>query len=45
VLKKDGKIVLMLEHPNSEPMQHFGVKAIFQFTQINNDNLLDWHNG
>ena len=29
----------MLEHPNSELMQHFGVKAIFQFTQVNNDRL------
>jgi alcohol dehydrogenase len=39
VLKKDGIIVSMLEHPNSELMQHFGVKAIFQFTQVNNDRL------
>jgi alcohol dehydrogenase len=40
VLKKDGIIVSMLEHPNSELMQHFGVKAIFQFTQVNNDRLV-----
>jgi NADPH:quinone reductase-like Zn-dependent oxidoreductase len=39
VLKKDGIIVSMLEHPNSDLMQHFGVKAIFQFTQVNNDRL------
>jgi alcohol dehydrogenase len=39
VLKKDGIIVSMLEHPNSELIQRFGVKAIFQFTQVNNDRL------
>ncbi len=39
VLKKDGIIVLMREHPNSKLMQHFDVKAIFQFTQVNNDRL------
>ena len=40
VLKKDsGIIVSMLEQPNSELMQHFGVKAIFQFTQVNRERL------
>jgi alcohol dehydrogenase len=39
VLKKGGIIVSMLEHPNSELIQRFGVKAIFQFTQVNNDRL------
>jgi alcohol dehydrogenase len=40
VLKKgSGIIVSMLEQPNSELMQHFGVKAIFQFTQVNRERL------
>jgi len=39
VLKKAGIIVSMLEQPNSELMQQFGVKAIFQFTQVNNERL------
>jgi alcohol dehydrogenase len=39
VLKKGGIIVSMLEQPNSELMQRFGVKAIFQFTQVNKDRL------
>ncbi len=39
VLKKGGIIVSMLEQPNSELMQRFGIKAIFQFTQSNNDRL------
>jgi NADPH:quinone reductase-like Zn-dependent oxidoreductase len=29
----------MLEQPNQELMKQFGVKAIFQFTQINRDRL------
>ena len=29
----------MLEQPNSELMQQFGVKAIFQFTQVNRERL------
>jgi NADPH:quinone reductase-like Zn-dependent oxidoreductase len=29
----------MLEQPNQELMTQFGVKAIFQFTQINRDRL------
>jgi NADPH:quinone reductase-like Zn-dependent oxidoreductase len=39
VLKKDGIIVSMLEQPNAELMQEFDVKAIFQFTQVNNERL------
>jgi NADPH:quinone reductase-like Zn-dependent oxidoreductase len=39
VLKKGGIIVSMLEHPNSELMNQYGVKAIFQFTQVNRDRL------
>jgi NADPH:quinone reductase-like Zn-dependent oxidoreductase len=39
VLKKDGIIVSMLEQPNSELMQQYGVKAIFQFTGVNNERL------
>lgn len=40
VLKKgSGIIVSMLEQPNSELMQQFGVKAIFQFTKVNKERL------
>jgi alcohol dehydrogenase len=39
VLKKDGIIVSMLEQPNSELMNQYGVKAIFQFTQVNRERL------
>ena len=39
VLKKGGIIISMLEQPNSELIQRFGVKAIFQFTQVNKDRL------
>jgi NADPH:quinone reductase-like Zn-dependent oxidoreductase len=39
VLKRGGIIVSMLEQPNQELMTQFGVKAIFQFTQINRDRL------
>jgi NADPH:quinone reductase-like Zn-dependent oxidoreductase len=39
VLKKDGILVSMLEQPNSELMQQYGVKAIFQFTGVNNERL------
>jgi NADPH:quinone reductase-like Zn-dependent oxidoreductase len=46
VLKKDrGIIVSMLEQPNSELMNQYGVKAIFQFTQVNRERLTklaDW---
>jgi alcohol dehydrogenase len=39
VLKRGGTIVSMLEQPNQELMKQFGVKAIFQFTQVNRDRL------
>jgi alcohol dehydrogenase len=39
VLKKGGIIVSMLEQPNSELMNQYGVKAIFQFTQVNKERL------
>ena len=40
VLKKgSGIIVSMLEQPNSELMNQYGVKAIFQFTQLNRERL------
>ena len=34
-----GVIVSMLEQPNQELMDRFGVKAIFQFTQVNRERL------
>ena len=40
VLKKEGGIIVsMLEQPNKELMEQFGVKAIFQFTQVNKERL------
>ena len=39
VLKKGGIIVSMLEQPNSELMNQYGVKAIFQFTQADREQL------
>lgn len=39
VLKKGGTIISMLEQPNSELMQQYGVKATFQFTQVNRQRL------
>jgi alcohol dehydrogenase len=40
VLKKgEGIIVSMLEQPNSELMEKFDVKAIFQFTMVNRERL------
>ena len=39
VLKKSGIIVSMLEQPNSELMNRYGVKALFQFTQVNRERL------
>jgi alcohol dehydrogenase len=40
VLKKgSGIIVSMLEQPNSELMHQYGIKAIFQFTQVNRERL------
>ncbi|HWS20450.1 MAG TPA: zinc-binding dehydrogenase [Nitrososphaera sp.] len=34
-----GIIISMLERPNQELMDRFGVKAIFQFTQVNRERL------
>jgi alcohol dehydrogenase len=46
ILKKDsGIIVSMLEQPNSELMNQYGIKALFQFTQVNRQrltNLAQW---
>lgn len=39
VLKRGGTIVSMLEQPNQELMKQFGVKAMFQFTQLTRDRL------
>jgi alcohol dehydrogenase len=39
VLKRGGVIVSMLEQPSQELMDRFGVKAIFQFTQVNRELL------
>src|ERR671932_459602 len=40
VLKKgSGIIVSMLEQPNSDLMSQYGVKALFQFTQVNRERL------
>jgi alcohol dehydrogenase len=39
VLKKGGIIVSMLEQPNSELMNQYGIRAIFQFTQVNRERL------
>jgi len=39
VIKKGGVIVSMLEQPNSELMNHYGVNAIFLFTQVNRERL------
>jgi alcohol dehydrogenase len=40
VLKREGGIVVsMLEQPNAKLMERFGVKAMFQFTQVNRERL------
>ncbi|HEX5977750.1 MAG TPA: NADP-dependent oxidoreductase [Nitrososphaeraceae archaeon] len=40
VLKKDsGIIVSMLEQPNSELMNQYGIKAVFLFSQVNKQRL------
>jgi alcohol dehydrogenase len=39
VLKKGGIIVSMLEQPNSELMNQYGVRAIFLFSQVNRERL------
>jgi alcohol dehydrogenase len=38
-LKKGGIIVSMIEQPNQEFMDQFGVKATFQFTKVNRERL------
>jgi NADPH:quinone reductase-like Zn-dependent oxidoreductase len=37
--KGTGVIVSMLEQPNSELINQYGVKALFQFTQVNRQRL------
>jgi alcohol dehydrogenase len=39
ILKRGGIIVSMLEQPNQELMDRFGVKATHQFTQVNRERL------
>lgn len=39
VVKKGGTIVSMLEQPDQQLMEQFGVKAISQFTQVNSERL------
>jgi NADPH:quinone reductase-like Zn-dependent oxidoreductase len=39
VLKRHGVIVSMLEQPNQTLMQQFGVKAVFQLTQVSRERL------
>lgn len=39
VVKKGGIIVSMLEQPNQQLMEQFGVKAMFQLTQVNRERL------
>ena len=39
VKKESGIVVSMLEQPNKDLMERFGVKAMFQFTQVNRERL------
>jgi len=39
VLKRNGIIVSMIEQPNKDLMEQFGVTAIFLFTQVNRERL------
>src|SRR5450759_1881153 len=39
VLKRGGIIVSMLEQPSADLMKKYGVNAIGQFTQVNNERL------
>jgi NADPH:quinone reductase-like Zn-dependent oxidoreductase len=41
ILKSSGIIVSMLEQPNSELMNRYGTKALFQLTQVNIKRLTD----
>jgi alcohol dehydrogenase len=38
--KGSGIIVSMLEQPNSELMNQYGVKAVFLFSQVNKERLI-----
>ncbi len=40
MLKRGGVIISMLEQPNQQLMEQFGVKAISQFTQVNRERLM-----
>jgi alcohol dehydrogenase len=37
VLKRGGRLVSMLEQPNQELLNNFGLKAVTQFTQVNTE--------
>jgi NADPH:quinone reductase-like Zn-dependent oxidoreductase len=39
VLRKGGVIVSMLENPNDELIQRYGVRSILEFTETNSDRL------
>ena len=39
ILKRGGIIVSMLEQPDQGLMDQFGVKAVYQFTQVNRERL------
>ncbi len=39
VLKRGGMIVSMLEQPDTDLMEKYGVNAIGQFTQVNSERL------
>lgn len=39
VLRRGGVIVSMLEQPDEELMKQYGVRAIYQFTQVNTERL------
>lgn len=39
VLKRGGIIVSMLEQPDQGLMDQFGVKTVYQFTQVNRERL------
>jgi NADPH:quinone reductase-like Zn-dependent oxidoreductase len=40
VLKRGGIIISMLEQPDQQLMEQYGVKATFQFTQVNKERLM-----
>jgi NADPH:quinone reductase-like Zn-dependent oxidoreductase len=39
VLKRGGRLVSMLEQPNQELLNDFGITAVAQFTQVNTERL------